>query len=37
MLRVVEACCDGKGLRGCFAKNDSEACDVSKNSEMLLC
>ena len=36
MLRVVEACCDGKGLRGCFAK-DSEACHVNKNSEMLLC
>lgn len=37
LRRIVGARCVGKGLRGCFAKNGSEACCVGKNSEMLLC
>ena len=35
LRRIVGARCFGKGLRDCFAKNDSEACHVGKNSEML--
>ena len=37
LTKILRTCCVGKHLRGFCVENDSEACHVGKNSEVLVC